>query len=260
MINQGVWMASVDLHHAYYSVQVHRSHSPYFSFLWQDKYYPYLRLPNGYAQAPLIFTKLPRLPFGYLRSQGHLSVVYMDDSYLQGDSISSCQSNIANTVPLLQALGFNINRKKSVLTPTQSLEFLGFILNSVNMTITLTTRRKSNIEEVCTKLLMKTSLKIRFVSSAIGMIIAALPAVKHGALHHSTMEADKNSALQLNEGNFDKNMTFSPQAIKEVQSITPEISTCTPITTIIYSDASLEGWGLLIPYPQLGHLGRTQMN
>ena len=139
-------MASVDLHHAYYSVQVHRSHSPYFSFLWQDNYYHYLRLPNCYAQAPLIFTKLLRLPFGYLRSQGHLSVVYMDDSYLQGDSISSCQSNIANTVSLLQALGFNINREKSVLTPTQSLEFLGFILNSVNMTITLTTRRKSNID------------------------------------------------------------------------------------------------------------------
>ena len=126
MIKQGVWMASVDLHHAYYSVQVHRSHSPYFSFLWQDKYYHYLRLPNGYAQAPLIFTKLLRLPFGYLRSQGHLSVVYMDDTYLQGDSNSSCQSNIANMVSLLQALGFTINRKKSVLTPTQSLEFLGY--------------------------------------------------------------------------------------------------------------------------------------
>ena len=209
MIKQGVWMASVDLHHAYYSVQVHSSHSPYFSFLWQDKYYHYLRLPNGYAQAPLIFTKLLRLPFGYLRSQGHLSVVYMDDPYLQGDSHSSCQSNIANTVSLLQALGFTINREKSVLTPTQSLEFLGFIINSVNMTITLTTRRKSNIAEVCTKFLMKTSLKIRFVSSAIGMIIAALPAVKHGALHYRTMEADKNFAPRLTEGDFDKNMTLT---------------------------------------------------
>ena len=249
MITQGVWMASVDLHHAYYSVQVHRSHSPYFSFLWQDKYYHYLRLPNGYAQAPLIFTKLLRLPFGYLRSQGHLSVVYMDDTYLQGDSNSSCQSNIANTVSVLQALGFTINRKKSVLTSTQSLEFLGFIINSVNLTITLTTRWKSNIAEVCTKLLMKTSLKIRFVSSAIGMIIAALPAVKHGPLHYRTMEADKNFALQLTEGDFDKNMTLSPQARNEVQWWVTHIYHsqkflhAPPITTIIYSDASLEGWG-----------------
>ena len=99
MIKQGVWMASVDLRHAYYSVQVHRSHSPYFSFLWQDKYYHYLRLPNGYAQAPLIFTKLQRLPFGYLRSQGHLSVVYMDDSYLQGDSIHHVKVTLLIQLP-----------------------------------------------------------------------------------------------------------------------------------------------------------------
>ena len=133
----------VDLHHAYYSVSVHEPHRPYLSFLWQGTYYHYLRLPNGYAQAPLIFTKLLRLPFGSLRSQGHLSVVYMDDSYLQGDSVSSCRRNINVTVSLLQALGFNIiNERKSVLTPTQSLEFLGFIINSTDMTITLTPRWK----------------------------------------------------------------------------------------------------------------------
>ena len=103
--------------------------------------------PNGYAQAPLIFTKLLRLPFGSLWSQAHFSVVYMDDSYLQGDSVSSCRWNINATVSLLQAFGFNINERKSVLTPTQSLEFLGFIINSTDMTITLTPRWKSNIAE-----------------------------------------------------------------------------------------------------------------
>ena len=30
MIKPGVWMASVDLHHAYYSMPVHESHRPYF--------------------------------------------------------------------------------------------------------------------------------------------------------------------------------------------------------------------------------------
>ena len=93
MIKPGVWMASVDLHHAYYSVSIPAPHRPYLSFLWQGTYYHYLRHPNGYAQAPLIFTKLLWLPFGSLRSQSHLSVVYMDDSYLQGDSVSSCRRN-----------------------------------------------------------------------------------------------------------------------------------------------------------------------
>ena len=47
LIKPGVWMASVDLHHAYYSVPVYSPHSHYFSFLWQGTYYCYLRLPNG---------------------------------------------------------------------------------------------------------------------------------------------------------------------------------------------------------------------
>ena len=163
MIKQWVWMASVDLYHAYYNVSIHEPHRPYLSFFWQGTYYHYHRLPNAYAQAPLIFTKLLRLPFGSLRSQGHLSVVYMDDSYLQGDSVSSCRRNINAIVSLLQALGFNINERKSVLTPTQSLEFLDFIINSTDMAITLTPRRKSNIAEVCTKLLLQTRQKIRFL-------------------------------------------------------------------------------------------------
>ena len=79
---------------------------------------------------PFIFTKLLRLPFGFLRSQGHLSVIYMDDTYLQGDSVSACQRNVDDTVSLLHTLGFNINGKKSVLTPTQTLEFLGFLAHS----------------------------------------------------------------------------------------------------------------------------------
>ena len=129
MITQGVWMTSVDLHHAYYSVLVHSPHSPYFSFLWQGTYYHYLRLrfPNGYAQAPLIFTKLLRLPYGYLRSQGHLSVIYMDDFYLQGDSVSSCQNNIAATVSL-HALGFNIKEKVDTHTHPILGVLLSFIL------------------------------------------------------------------------------------------------------------------------------------
>ena len=129
----------------------------------------------------------------------------MDDSYLQGDSVSSCP------------LGFNTNERKSVLTPTQRLGFLGFIINSTDTTITLTPRRKSNIAEVCTKLLLQTRQKIRFVSSGIGMIIAALAAVRHGALHYRTMEADENSALRGIGGDFENLMTLSPKAGREVQ-------------------------------------------
>ena len=44
MVKRGVWMASVDLHHAYNSVSIHAPHMPYLSFFWQGTYYHYLWL------------------------------------------------------------------------------------------------------------------------------------------------------------------------------------------------------------------------
>ena len=41
------------------------------------------------------------------------------------------------TVNLLIKLGFEIQEQKSILKPTQELEFLGFVINSKNMTISI---------------------------------------------------------------------------------------------------------------------------
>ena len=40
-------------------------------------------MPNGYGPAMRIFTKITKIPFTLLRKKGHVSVVYVDDSYLQ---------------------------------------------------------------------------------------------------------------------------------------------------------------------------------
>ena len=70
-----------------------------------------------------------------MRQAGHLSVEYIDDSYLQGTGYDQCLENISDTVALFTKLGVLINPDKSVLYPTQQIVFLGFQVNSVNMTI-----------------------------------------------------------------------------------------------------------------------------
>ena len=82
-IKPGVWMASVDLQDAYYTIPVYPDHQKYLIFSWQHKYYKFTCLPNGYAQAPMIFTKLLKHPFSFLSKRGHHSIIYIDDAYLQ---------------------------------------------------------------------------------------------------------------------------------------------------------------------------------
>ena len=66
-------------------------------------------MPNGYGPAMRVFNKTTKVPSGYLRSLGHNSVVYVDDSYLQGETYQACVDNISDTIKLLRELGFVIN-------------------------------------------------------------------------------------------------------------------------------------------------------
>ena len=77
--------------------------------------------------------KLLKQPFGFLWKHGYASVVYIDDSYLQGDTYAQCLENIHATSNLLVALGFSMNCDKSVLQPAQRVIFLGFVLDSLKV-------------------------------------------------------------------------------------------------------------------------------
>ena len=82
--------------------------------------------------------------FTVFRMQSHISVVYVDDSYLQGDSYESLK-NLNDTMIMLQSLGFTVHPENTVLKPTQNLIYLGFIMNSKDMTLKLTEEKRTKI-------------------------------------------------------------------------------------------------------------------
>ena len=75
-------MAFLDIRHAYYLVNVDKDHRKYLRFIWRGRLYDYTCLAKGICSAPRWFTKLLKQVFGTLRSKGHDSVYYIDDSFL----------------------------------------------------------------------------------------------------------------------------------------------------------------------------------
>ncbi|CAH3188815.1 unnamed protein product, partial [Porites lobata] len=71
----------------------------------------------------VFFTKLLKPVYATLHSMGHLNSGYIDDSYLQGDTVEDCQQNVGDTVTLFTRLGFFIHPEKLVFVPTQRLTF-----------------------------------------------------------------------------------------------------------------------------------------
>jgi hypothetical protein len=74
-------------------------------------------------------------------------VAYIDDCLLQGDSCDSCIKNVNQTVKILDNLGLTIHPTKSVFQPSKQIVYLGFILYSEKMTVSLTPEKANDITD-----------------------------------------------------------------------------------------------------------------
>ena len=250
IIQPNCWMASVDLKDAFYTIPIHKEYQKFFKFIWQGKFFVFLGMPQGYSDAMRIFTKIMKPPFSTLRKQGHLSVAFVDDSYLQGNTKAQCQENISKTLNMLKSLGFIIHTDKSVLEPTQSIEFLGFVINSVTMTVEINEMKSQAIINKIEAFLIHKKPTVRLLASVIGSCISLLPALPLGKLHYRNLEKEKTKALKLNKGNFNgKVKNLNPQAIKELYWWLKNIPRACrnihlpQVDFVIYTDASETGWG-----------------
>ena len=88
--------------------------------------------------------------------------------------------------------------------PSQEIEYLGFIINSVTMTVSLTIEKKNKIFDLCQKVLLKESVSIRLVSKLLGKFTSSFQTIKYGQPHYHDLERLKTNALKINKGNFDK--------------------------------------------------------
>jgi len=93
------------------------------------------------ASAPRVFTKTLKPAIELLRELGILLVIYMDDMLLLANSRSVLVEHIYTAMYVLENLGFVINKPKSLLQPTLSLEYLGMIINSITIELSLPCRK-----------------------------------------------------------------------------------------------------------------------
>lgn len=184
LVTKNCFMASIDMKDAYYSIPIRSSDRKFLRLIWEENLYEFTCLPNGLSCAPRIFTKILKPPLSTLHKQGHIAVAHLDDLYLQGQTYEKCAHNVIDTTVLFDKLGLVVHPEKSNFIPTQVLNILGFVINSVTMTIQLTREKATGLQRACTVLLTRSSPSIREVASVIGKIVSSFPGVMHGALYY----------------------------------------------------------------------------
>ena len=200
LLRPGYYMASVDLKHAYFSVPISRDDRGYLCFTWQGVRHHFTCLPQGLKSSPYVFTKLLKPVYSSFRELGHSVIGYIDDSLLVGESKEELGDAVINLIKLFDRLGLTVHPGKSVIQPVQKIEFLGFELNSIDMTVSLVARKKLKIASMCGSLLQKSKITIRDVASVTGNLVAAEPGVTNAFLRIKRLEIARNDALAANAG------------------------------------------------------------
>ena len=210
------YMVSTDLCDIYYSVPIDKEHQKYLKFIWQGNLYQFTCLAQGLSSAPHLFTKLMKPVFSFLRELGHLSSGYLDDSFLLGYSREECQANIDDTLTLYYDLGFLPHKVKSVTIQTQVLHRPGFVLNSLDMTVSISVDEHQKLKCAAQRIRDSVSTTIREVAQLIGMMVSCFPGLEYRELFYCQLEIEKAAALKTTYGDFDQTMPLSTLASVDI--------------------------------------------
>lgn len=249
LISKGYYMASIDIKDAYYLVPIHKDYFKYLKFIWRGQLWQYRALPNGLTTAPRLFTKILKVAMKKLRELKHLVVAYLDDVLILGRTRDQAVAGVLATKQLLETLGFILHPDKSILEPTTNMDYLGFTIDTIHMTVTLPRNKTVSLIEACSHLIATPQPRIRHVARVIGSIVAAFPAAQHGPLHYQNLQRARTHALRLHRGHYDRKMDLPAEAKLELQWWVDNIwHSHSPITVTnpnitIATDASALGWG-----------------
>ena len=212
LVKPNAFFGSLDLRQAYYSLPIHKECRKFLRFIWNGVIYEYSSLPNGLSTGPRIFSKLLKPMYSALRKLGHTNVAYIDDSFLQSDTYDECVRNISDTLHLADDLGFTVHKAKSVVIPTQTIVFVGFVICSVTMTVRLPPEKCDDLIHLCKEILAARKITIRKFAQLIGKCVSVEPGVTYAALYYKLMEIERDKALKIHKGNFEATLYLSEES------------------------------------------------
>jgi len=130
LLKEGDYMTMINLKDGFFRVPVLPSHQSLMSFQWEGKTYVFQVLPFGMSALPWLFTHFVQAMVHHLCRQGMWVMAYMDNFIIIGHSHQQALEHMTCTLSILDQLGWQVNFEKSNLTPSQSKEFLGLLIDT----------------------------------------------------------------------------------------------------------------------------------
>lgn len=257
LLRPGDHMVSLDLKDAYWHVPLAPAHRRFFTFWFGGRLYRFDVLPFGVSVAPYVFDRLLRPLVAWLRRAGVRLCVYLDDLLILGTSPEECRRHGQMVADLLADLGFRLHPDKSELTPSTTRTFLGFVVDSVSMTLRLPREKVRRIARECRALANRVHHRdhcpsVRTVARLLGRITAASSAVSVHRFRSAHLERARAAALRSHAA-WDGPCPLPTPAVAELRWWGRNLHRVhgRPVRlpapdVLVRTDASSLGWGAVV--------------
>ena len=175
--------------------------------------------------------------------------MYLDDIIVFNQTREGILRDRESTFWLLQHFGFVINWKKSVLDPSHCMEYLGFVINSLEMNLSLPGGKMNHLIQSCRDLIQEKTASVRTLSKIIGKLNSSMQAVLPASLYYKHLQGLQVTGLLAGKS-YETIVPLNQNCLSDLQWWVDQIATWNGRSIIspspdlvITTDASLQGWG-----------------
>ena len=171
------YMCKIDLKDAYFVVPLDKSCHHLARLLWEGEIYEFLCLCLGLGPVPRVITKILKVPISFFCPLNSRILIYLEDMLLMSESIEKLLVARDTVIFLLQNLGFVKTLKRSFMEPVQTIEYLGIVINSIRMTLSLTEEKLKEILQECKTIFSIKEINVLQLTQLVGLLSSTIQAV-----------------------------------------------------------------------------------
>jgi len=186
LTEEGDFQVTYDLKSAYHHIKIHNSQTKYLGAAFVTKegrkqYFIFNYLPFGLASAVHCITKLMKPINAYFNTLAIRHSIYIDDGRILSKGKEKAEEDRKLVYDVLRKAGWTIELKKSDGSggASQEKSYLGFLINTVNLTVSLKPDKKEAIKQIILKTLdfKNGQIPVREFAKVLGKMVACEPAL-----------------------------------------------------------------------------------